>query len=162
LPVILSLNKNQDLVIEFRSDSFHQFHGFHIVGRQLPCHPIPPQIPNVLNPYIHPLRSHITPLVPPFSSPGYEPHLLNRPKIIPPLKTSLLNEVPSTSHTPRPQTPYPPPIHRPASIPPAPSVTFSPSTPFSICDLTLTTPQDQFQSMNYPENYGSNLSCELR
>ncbi|XP_046452995.1 cubilin-like [Daphnia pulex] len=172
--VIISLNylhKDQDFVIEFRSDSFLQFHGFYIVGRQLPCQPIPPQIRYVANPPIPPLRTHVTP---PFPRPAHPTgpsgpllpptDVVKRPKIETPL-TPLLNKVPSIPNTPRPHPPYPPPTYppQPPIIPPVPTFTPTSTTPSStLCDLTLTTPQGQFQSTNYPENYGPNLSCELR
>lgn len=171
--VIVPLNhfKDHDFVIEFRSDSSLQFHGFYIVGRQLPCQPIPPQIRNVANPPIHPLRSHVTS---PFSRPTHPTgpfgpffppiDVVKRPKIVTPL-TPLLNEVPSSiPHTPRPH-PYSPPTYspQPPTIPTVPTITSTSITPSStLCDLTLTTPQGQFQSANYPGNYGHNLSCELR
>lgn len=158
-------------MIEFRSDSFLQFHGFYIVGRQLPCQPIPLQIRYVANPPIPPLRTHVTP---PFPRPAHPTgpsgpllpptDVVKRPKIETPL-TPLLNKVPSIPNTPRPHPPYPPPTYppQPPIIPPVPTFTPTSTTPSStLCDLTLTTPQGQFQSTNYPENYGPNLSCELR
>ncbi|KAK4007614.1 hypothetical protein OUZ56_012768 [Daphnia magna] len=166
--------QGQDVTIEFRSDSVYQFRGFYIIGRQIPC-----QLNSFYNPSFlktseqRPFRPHVSFTVPfPVSYPARptttasslvfkHPGVNSAPSLISPQ-----HKIPPKYPTPRPYPPYFPPTYTSESpiTHPTPTQTFPPlTTPsFTYCDVRFNTPEGEFQSMNYPQNYGPNLSCEIR
>ncbi|XP_057375783.1 cubilin-like [Daphnia carinata] len=177
--LLVAANKfqGQDVTIEFRSDSAHQFRGFYIIGRQIPC-----PLNSFYNPGSlktseqRPFRPHVSFTVP-FPVP-YAPRpsftasppsglVIKYPRINPaPSPISPQHKILSKYPTPRPYPPYFPPTYTSESPITHPTPTQTPpplTTPsFTYCDATFNTPEGQFQSVNYPQNYGPNLSCEIR
>ncbi|KAI9553788.1 hypothetical protein GHT06_019052 [Daphnia sinensis] len=177
--LLVAANKfqGQDVTIEFRSDSAHQFRGFYITGRQIPC-----QLNSFSNPGFlktteqRPFRPHVS-FTAPFPVPYparptitasppsglviKHPRVIPAPSLIPP-QHKILSKYP----TPRPYPPYFPPPYTSESPTTYPTTTQTPppsTTPsFTYCDVTFNTPEGEFQSVNYPQNYGPNLSCEIR
>lgn len=121
--------------------------------------------PNVFLPY--PTRPAFTDGLP------HSSLVIKHPKLLPtPSLTSPQHKVLSNYPTLRPYPPYIPRTYTPQPPIPAP-IDIHPTTPidahppvttpaFPSCDVTFITPEGQFQSTNYPENYGPNLSCKIR
>ena len=178
ITVIVPFPQFKDLTIEFRSDYQYQFRGFYIAGRQISCNTFISK-----NPFRPPLAPSVPPSYPYTARPPHlhlPPSTLANQSKVPPITLVTPAQKyppPHTTTTFKPNLPHRPSTYYPLYSPPP--VTYTPRTPvvplvptftpprytappFVSCDLTFSTPQGQFQSLNYPENYASNLSCDLR